>query len=135
MLLILMTTLLHIYPGTNIAAECLHLTNVSSTCWLFVSDVAQTWGDASQTCISHGGHLAVESNGDVGDAIRQQLATMGQAVGNAFWFGLRKLTTDDGQSSDWRWTSGNLTDMPCVPEFLFLFSFFLLILLFIHIVF
>ena len=57
----------------EVSSSCLHLTDNSSTCWLFIRDAVQTWGGASQSCIALGGHLAVESNATVRAAVRAEL--------------------------------------------------------------
>ena len=64
------------------------MTSDSTRCWLFVSDVQQTWGGASQNCISFGGRLAVEYDNVVHTALMEEVKTYG--VAHRWWIGVRR---------------------------------------------
>ena len=52
-----------------------------------------TWGQASQTCIQHGGHLAVEQSSVVHDAIAAEVAR--QSGSTSWWIGYRNTIPFD----------------------------------------
>ena len=79
----------------TVFSDCKSLTSDSSTCWRFV-DEQKTWGEAQQSCISHGGHLAVEYSAELRQAIIAELAN--QPSINRWWFGLRNVNFEY-----WRW--------------------------------
>ena len=79
--------------------DCKHLTDDDNTCWYFDNSVASTWGQASQTCIQHGGHLAVEQNSVMRDAIAAEVARQSQHVN--WWIGVRNTFPYD----DWVFNS------------------------------
>ena len=87
-------------PGcSETTSECKQLTSDPTRCWLFLGDTRQTWGGASQTCISFGGHLAVEYDRDLHNAIAQEVATAGANRG--WWIGIRRYAYEY-----WLWSAG-----------------------------
>ena len=82
------------------ASECKFLMpGDSSTCWLFVNDLSQSWSGASQACTSYGGHLAIEHTEALRTAIHAELVKYG--FGLSWWIGLRSIIYDN-----WMWSDG-----------------------------
>ena len=82
--------------------ECLFLSNVVSSCWLFVTDQPRTWTQALDDCFSRGGHLMVETPDDL--ELRQRLSTElgSRPAQQSWWIGLGYNLLDL-----WTWGGGN----------------------------
>ena len=80
--------------------KCKQLTNDPRRCWLFLSDTKQTWGGATQNCISFGGNLAIEYDLDLHNAIAKEVASYGRE--HNWWIGVRG--NDHGH---WTWNTGS----------------------------
>ena len=86
------------FPGAT--TECKRLTNDPTRCWLFLSDTKQTWGGASQNCISFGGNLAIEYDQDLHTAIAREAASYGRE--HNWWIGVRGTDYEH-----WTWNTGS----------------------------
>ena len=85
------------------------------SCWMFVSDVTLTWSGAAKECMLYGGHLAVEYNTSIHEAILNKVDDFANDVN--WWIGLRHTV-----NAAWTWTNQQaLGNYYCVPGFLSLF--------------
>ena len=92
------SSLLDFFSG--VTTKCKQLTNDPTRCWLFLSDTKQTWGGASQYCISSGGNLAVEYDLDLHNAIAKEVASYGRE--HNWWIGVR-----GNDYEHWTWNTGS----------------------------
>ena len=73
--------------------------NQHDHCWLF-STVHETWSNAKATCEDYGGHLLVESDNSVTDAVITELQS--HDLNLIWWIALRKKV-----DPIWTWPNGD----------------------------